>query len=410
MQIYLENVRIALRSIKANLLRSILTIFIIAIGIMSLVGILTAISSIKSSINENFTSMGANTFNIKTTEGYFYVGKSGKRPKKNRKISYREAKEFQHSFGNYHKVSISSWLTGAATLKFKNQTTNPNIRVWGSDENYIFNSGYEISEGRNFSFDEINFGRFVAIIGSDVKDDLFPLVSPIGESISVGDTKFKVIGVLKSKGSSMGVSGDRMMVVPIDIGRQFIEKKLSYTISVMAQNIHSLNTVIDQAISRFRNIRGLKPIQENDFRIVKSDNLANMLIDNIKYVTIAATLIGFITLIGAAIGLMNIMLVTVVERTREIGTRKALGATPKLIRDQFLIESIVICQLGGILGIILGVITGNIVAIFTSGSFVIPWIWIISGISLCVFVGVSTGILPAIQAAKLDPIEALRYE
>lgn len=208
----------------------------------------------------------------------------------------------------------------------------------------------------------------------------------------------------------MGVSGDRMMVVPIDIGRQFIEKKLSYTISVMAQNIHSLNTVIDQAISRFRNIRGLKPIQENDFRIVKSDNLANMLIDNIKYVTIAATLIGFITLIGAAIGLMNIMLVTVVERTREIGTRKALGATPKLIRDQFLIESIVICQLGGILGIILGVITGNIVAIFTSGSFVIPWIWIISGISLCVFVGVSTGILPAIQAAKLDPIEALRYE
>ena len=168
MQIYLENIQIALRSIKANLLRSILTILIIAIGIMSLVGILTAISSIKSSINENFTSMGANTFNIKTTEGYFYVGKRGERPKKNRKISYREAKEFKDSFGNYHKVSISSWLTGAATLKFENKKTNPNIRVWGSDENYILNSGYEISEGRNFSFDEIDFGRFVTIIGSDI--------------------------------------------------------------------------------------------------------------------------------------------------------------------------------------------------------------------------------------------------
>ena len=407
---YIENIIIALRSIRANLLRSLLTIMIISIGIMSLVGILTAIDSIKSSINENFTSIGSNTFNIKSKSGSLNVGKRGKKPKKNQKITFREAKDFKEIFGINNQVSISSLLTGTATVKYKTKKTNPNIRIWGSDEFYLANSGYILSEGRNFSLDEINYGRFSIIIGNDLKNELFPYETAIGKRISVGNNKFNVIGVLASKGSSFGFSSDRATIIPIDIGRQFIESRMSYVISIMVNDVAALNNTISQSIATFRNIRGLTPLQEDDFRIVKSDNLVNILIDNIKYVTISATLIGFITLLGAAIGLMNIMLVSVTERTREIGTRIALGATPKLIRNQFLIESIVICQLGGIFGIILGVISGNVVALFTDGFFVIPWLWIISSIFLCFCVGISTGIFPAIQASKLNPIDALRYE
>jgi putative ABC transport system permease protein len=410
MQVYFENIKIAIQAIQHNLLRSILTILIIAIGIMALVGILTAIESIKGSITENFTSMGANTFTIRNRGMGIRLGKEGKKPKTYKRISYREAKGFKESFGQHNIVSISAWMSGAASLKYKSQKTDPNIRVWGSDANYLATSGYEIAEGRNFTIDEINLGQPVIIIGSEVKEKLFGEESALGKVISAGSKKFRIIGVLNSKGSSIGFSGDKTVIVPIDIGRQFIETKLSYTLSTTVKDTYLLDAAIGEAIGHFRNVRKLKPSQEDDFAIVKSDNLANMLIENIRYVTLAATLIGIITLIGAAIGLMNIMLVSVTERTKEIGTRKAMGATSQLIRDQFLTEAIMVCQLGGLVGIILGVLVGNLTSSFIGGVFVIPWLWIFSGISLCIMVGIVAGIFPALQAAKLDPIEALRYE
>lgn len=410
MQVYFENIKIAIQAIQHNLLRSILTVFIIAIGIMALVGILTAIESIKGSITENFTSMGANTFTIRNRGIGIRLGEEGKKPKIYKRISYREAKGFKESFGQYNVVSISAWMSGSASLKYKSKKTDPNITVWGSDENYLVTSGYEIAEGRNFTIDEINLGHPVVIIGSEVKEKLFGEESALGKAISAGSKKFKIIGILKSKGSSIGFSGDRTVIVPIDIGRQFIETKLSYTLSTIVNDTYLLDASIGEAIWHFRTIRKLKPSQDDDFTIIKSDNLANMLIENIRYVTLAATLIGVITLIGAAIGLMNIMLVSVTERTKEIGTRKAMGATPQLIRDQFLTEAIVVCQLGGLVGIILGVLVGNLTSSFIGGIFVVPWIWIFSGISLCIIVGIVAGIFPALQAAKLDPIEALRYE
>lgn len=411
MQLYFENIRIALQAIRANMLRSVLTILIIAIGIMALVGILTAIESIKGSINQNFTSMGANTFTIKNAGMSIRVGKKGTRPKPHPAISYHEAIDFKNTFEGDGKVSVSSWVTGAGTIKYKSIKTNPDINVWGSDENYLATSGYELEEGRNFSIDEVRLGRRVIVIGNELKNKLFPNQSAIGKVISGGNLKFTVVGVLQKKGSSMGFSGDDMVLIPINIARQFFSRSgQSFTISVMANNTLQLDKTIGESIAHFRNIRNLKPIEEDDFTIVKSDNLANMLIENIQYVTMAATLIGFITLVGAAIGLMNIMLVSVTERTKEIGIRKALGATSKLIKNQFLIEAVVVSNIGGLFGIVLGVLIGNITAIFTKGLFVVPWLWMFSGIVLCIIVGVAAGFIPAMQAAKLDPIESLRYE
>ena len=411
MKLMLENIKIALQSVKSNLLRTVLTIFIIAIGITALVGILTAIDSIKHSINDNFTSMGANTFNIRNKGMKLRAGKRGTKPKSFPSIKYADAIKFKERFNNTANTSVSTFASSVATIKYERKKTDPNINITGTDENYLLTSGYKIAKGRNFSIDEINYGRHVIIIGEEVKNIVFGLNNDIGKVITVGSNKYKVIGILEKKGSSMGFGGDKNCLIPIVNSRQYFSyPNQSFTISCLADGPEELDSKIGEAISEMRVVRGLKPIEEDNFEIIRSDNLAQILIDNIKYVTIAATLIGIITLFGAAIGLMNIMLVSVTERTKEIGTRKALGATAAIIRNQFLIEAVVICQLGGIAGIILGVAVGNITSIFTGGSFIIPWLWILSGVVLCMMVGLLSGIFPAAKAAKLDPIEALRYE
>ena len=339
------------------------------------------------------------------------IGKDGEKPKNYPPIKYRDAEHFKEKYDFTSKVSISSWVAGAATVKYKSYKSDPNISVWGTDENYLFTSGYELSQGRNFSLDEINFGRNVIIIGKEVKNKVFPNTTAVGKTITGGNLKFKVIGVLKEKGSTMGFGGDKTVLIPITYARQFFSRSSqSYTISVMCNNVEELDPAIGAAIAKFRSVRKLKPIQEDNFTIVKSDNLANMLIENIRYVTLAATLIGIITLIGAAIGLMNIMLVSVTERTREIGVRKALGAKKNTIAVQFFMETLIIGQFGGVLGIILGILIGMAVSAGVGFDFTTPWLAMFWAIVVTLITALVSGLYPAIKASKQDPIESLRYE
>lgn len=411
LKLFVENFKEAIKSIKSQLLRTILTAMIIAVGIMALVGILTSIDAMKSSISSNFTSMGSNTFSVKNT-GSFSGMRRGRKLKVHPPISFQEALAFKEKFDFPSFVSVSNRATSLATLKRLSKKTNPNVSVFGVDENYLITAGYEIDQGRNFSSHDIFYGTSTTLIGKNVADQLFPgKSSPIDQLIKIGAGKYKVIGVLKSKGSSFGFSGDNIALIPLTNARQhFPQNRPSFLINVMTPNSRKMDLAIGEATASFRMIRKDPIGKENSFNISKSDTFSKLLLENISEVTISATIIGLITLLGAAIGLMNIMLVSVTERTKEIGIRKAIGANSAAIRNQFLIEAIAICQLGGILGIVLGILIGNLVGGLMGSDFIIPWNWIILGVSLCVIVGLISGFYPAHKAAKLDPIDSLRYE
>ena len=409
--IFKDNLRIAIRAISSNRVRAILTMCIIAFGIMALVGILTAIDAIKSSLTSQFTMMGANSFTISSRGMNVQVGNDRRRIRNHSLITYHQAIEFKELFKEPAWVSVSFNATGMSTVKYGSEETNPNVNLVGVDENYLAVSGYEVERGRNFSPDEIQMNRRLVLLGSEIAADLFPSgVDPVGKDVSVAGLKLQVAGVLKSKGASQ-LSGDNICLMPVSAARQYFSRpNMNFSIAIMPLNPVNLDVMAGQAEGVFRIVRNLDPSDESDFNVLKSDTILNMLLKNIRYVTLAATLIGIVTLFGAAVGLMNIMLVSVTERTREIGVRKAVGAKPKTIKYQFLFESIMIGQLGGILGIILGIIIGNAVSSMLRSSFVIPWLWVTMGIVVCFIVGVVSGYAPAVKAANVDPIKALHYE
>jgi putative ABC transport system permease protein len=409
--IYEDNFKIALASIKTNKLRTVLTVSIIAFGIMSLVGILTAISSIENSLKEQFANMGSNTFKITSQTFVTHRMRQKGEARRNEPISYKDIRRFEkfYKFPSYKSYIFAA--TSIAVVKFKSKKTNPNITVWGIEGDYLKTSGNKIKQGRFFSHTEITKGRNVAIIGSKLKQKLFGNLPAIGSFIKIGDIKYKVVGIFDEKGSSMIDKTDNMVIIPLTTARNnFYRSNISYQIMLQPQNINLMKPAKNYAIIAMRKAKRLKPGEKNNFEIVKSDNLIRTLMKNLAVITTSTTIIGLITLFGAAIGLMNIMLVSVSERTREIGIRKAVGATPKIIRQQFLFESIFIGEIGGILGIILGILAGNLVTLIIGSSFVIPWLWILLGVLLTFIVGILSGLIPAAKAAKLDPIIALHYE
>lgn len=409
------NIALAFRSLRKSKMRSSITIGIIALGIMALVGILTATEGLKASIYNNFSGMGANSFQITnqvlktTSEGMGF----NRRRIRQEKIEYRQAIAFQERFTFPAMTGVSMLGTGTATVTYASEKTNPNIRVFGVDDRYLHVSSTNLDLGRNFTPSEVHSGAYVCILGNGIAQKLFgdaAYFTALGKKISVGYVKYTVVGVAEKKGGSMSGNMDNYVFVPLQNARSVYGGDASFVISIFVPNIALIDLATEEAEGLFRQIRELRPGEGLNFGIMKNDNLASMVLQNITFVSGAALFIGLITLLGAAIGLMNIMLVSVSERTREIGVSKALGARNSTIKNQFLTESLLISLLGGLLGILMGILFGNIVSLLLGVGFVIPWAWVLVGILLCTGVGLLSGVFPAAKAARLDPIQALRYE
>ncbi|MDQ6845339.1 MAG: ABC transporter permease [Bacteroidota bacterium] len=420
-----DSLSLAFRTVKSNKLRTGITVAIIAFGIMALIGIVTAIASMNQSLSENFSTMGANGFAIRYRDRSIHLGRrndvkktnisSLKQKKSNtgKIFTYQEAKLFKELYGFPAKVSIS--LRGPNNVVVNNDLikTNPNISMLGGDENYLSQSGYTLADGRNFNAIDVQSGRSICILGNSVAKKLYGdnISRALDKIIKVADINYRVIGVLKDKGSSALLNADNVVITTYNnIRRLFPTDGTTFDIGITVNNMNDMEAAIGEAKGTFRPIRKLAVDEENNFYIDKSDSIAEVFKSSLGAITTAAAFIGLITLIGAAIGLMNIMLVAVNERTREIGLIKAIGGTRKSIRTQFLFESVLISLIGAIFGIILGVLVGNIVGMFLNTGFVVPWGWVIIGIVVCSAVGLFAGLYPAVKAARLDPIVALRYE
>ncbi|MEO7978177.1 ABC transporter permease [Flavobacterium sp.] len=412
LKLFKENIRIAFGSIKTQLLRTILTVLIIAIGITALVGILTVVSALENTISTDFASMGANTFNINQYESNVRNRGGNEREIVNPIISYPEAVAFKTKYKYpFTETSLSFTATSTAEVKYGAEKTDPEIKIVGVDEHFINNSGLETSLGRSFNQFDIENNTYSCIVGSDFEKGLLKDVNPIDKVISIRGAKFKVIGVLKEKGSTFGNSQDLRVLIPIQVARSlFTAPNINYTMSVMVSKKELLDQAIDNATSTMRRVRKLSPIRDNNFGVVRSDDLINRILGITQYLGWAAWIISIITVLGSSIALMNIMIVSVTERTREIGVRKALGAKRTTVATQFFIETLLIGQIGGLVGIVLGILLGFGIANAMSFDFVIPWTAIFAAFATSFMVAIVSGLYPAIKASKLDPIEALRYE
>jgi len=422
-----DSLSLAFRTVRSNKLRTGITVAIIAFGIMALIGIITAIASMNQSLSENFATMGANSFSIQYRDFSLRMGGGGgsrvkktdsrtlKQKKSNEKkiITYQQAKLFKERYTFPARVSISLPGPNSIIVQANDVKTNPNISMTGGDENYLIQNGYTLGGGRNFNKLDVESGRSICILGNSVAKKLYGdnTLKALDQTIKSDGVNYRVIGVLKDKGSSAFFNADNIVLTTYNnIRRLFPTDGTSYNIGIMVNDLKQMDAAIAEAKGVFRPIRGLAIDEANNFYIDKSDSIAEVFKTALGSIGLAAAFIGGITLLGAAIGLMNIMLVAVSERTREIGLIKALGGKSKSIRSQFLFESIFISLIGAVLGIILGVIVGNVVGLFLNTGFVVPWVWMFIGIIVCTAVGLFAGLYPAFKASRLDPIVALRYE
>ncbi len=410
--LFKENIGIAFESIKSQLLRTILTVLIIAIGITALVGILSAVSALENTISSDFSLMGANTFNLQRYERTSQRQGGGETRKINPVISYREVTQFKERYQYpFTQTSISFTGTSGAEVKYENEKTDPEVSVLGVNEFFLSNSGLTLEKGRDFNTVDIRNSSNVAILGSDFANGLFENTDPIDKAISLRGIKFRVIGILESRGSTFGNQQDLRVLIPIQLARSiFTQPSINYNLSVKVDNKEYLEAAQDEAIITFRNIRKLNPIEDNNFGLERSDDLINRIATISGYLNLAAWIISIITILGSSIALMNIMLVSVTERTREIGVRKALGAKRKTIATQFFMETLIIGQIGGVIGIILGILVGYGVASTADFEFTAPWKAVLWATVITILVAILAGSYPAAKAAKQDPIESLRYE
>lgn len=426
---YKDSIALSWKNVKGNKLRTAITVIIMALGIFALILIITSIKAASNSLTTSFSTMGANSFSLRFKDRNIRFGrnnssdKSRKESKTNLRqrksnyginIDYLQAKAFKDRYEfPGAKVSMAVRANSGIVANIGSKKTNPDVSLFGGDENYLELNGYTIAFGRNFTLGEVEAGNNVCIIGSSVAEKLFETnpAKAIDAVINVDNKPYRVIGVLEDKGSSAFFNTGRVIITPVNnVRKYFASNNASYIVAVNVQDLKMMDAAIGEAKATFRPIRKLAIKDEENFFIDKSDSIAESLLTNLGFLEKGTIGIAFITLIGAAIGLMNIMLVAVNERTKEIGLAKALGGTKVDIRRQFLFESIIISLMGAVAGIIAGVLVGNIVAVLLKTGFVIPWGWVVAAILVCSGVGLAAGLYPAHKASKLDPIDALRYE
>ncbi|MFM9910835.1 MAG: ABC transporter permease [Chitinophagaceae bacterium] len=423
---YGDTFTLAVRTVRGNKLRTALTVAIIAFGIMALVGINTAIEAIKQKFTESFSSMGANGFTIRYREPRFFGGgnddikkeKKGQRKEKKsnmgKPITLIQAETFKQNYDFPAHVCLNMFGVRDGIVSFESKRSNPTVRVIGSDENFVDQNGFTLAFGRNLTVLDVESGRNVCLIGKDIVTKFFGenLELPLEKVIMINNIPFRVIGTLKPKGSTLGMSWDNTVITSYNNVRRYFNSNpnASFSIQIKVNDLKMMDGAIGQASGTFRPIRKLSTIESDNFAIDKSDSFVELLLRNLSLITVAAIVIGIITLLGAAVGLMNIMLVSVTERTKEIGLIKAIGGKKASVRNQFLNEAIIISLLGAAIGIFLGIVLGNVVGLLLATSFIIPWGWIVAGIIICSATGLLAGLYPAIKASRLNPIEALRYE
>ncbi len=423
---FVDSLILAIRTIRGNKLRAGITISIIAFGIMALIGIITAIKAMNQKFNEGFSTMGANTFTLRFRERTIQVNnnrgeaelsqknrqKKERQSSQGKKITKFEAEEFVRKFDYEAIKGISIFGNRNNTAAYKNIKTNDNVLLFGGDENYLLMNGFDLEQGRNLSADDVKTGSNICLLGFDVANKLFQGNSSkaINTIIHINNIAYRVIGVLGSRGATFGFSRDNIIITTYSNADKNFSRGFSYVVAVMTKDLVQTNSAMGEAEGLFRSIRKLSTTEVSNFVADRSNSIAEKAINSLRFLTLSATIIGLITLIGSAIGLMNIMLVSVSERTREIGLVKAIGGKKSNIITQFLLEAVAISILGSMAGIIAGVLVGNIFSIFLKTGFVIPWNWVIYGILICTATGLLAGIYPAIKAGRLNPIEALRYE
>ena len=404
-----ESFRMAIEAIRQNKLRSILTLLGISIGVFSVIGVMTAIRTLESSVNSQLDIFGTNTFMVQKYPAIRIHG-PGNKYRKRKNIDFFQYEELKRRAKLPLRVSVAD-DTGERNIRYKDNVLKKTADVVGVDEWGLRTYKTYLADGRNFTEDDIRFSRNITILGPDVVDILFPFEDPIGKVIQIKGLDYTVIGVTERKGQAFGQSQDYFALIPISLYLQrYSSRWTSLGINVEAESPEIFEKTIDEVIGLMRVIRKVPPEQENDFEIISNEELLKTFAGLTGGIKLFAGAVSVIALLVAGIGIMNIMLVSVTERIKEIGIRKAIGATKGDIMTQFLTEAVFLSQFGGIVGVILGILGGNIVAVLLNVPAVIPMDWAFYGLVVCSVIGIGFGIYPAWRAANLDPIESLRYE
>jgi putative ABC transport system permease protein len=410
-----EAFKMANTAIMSHKLRSFLTLIGIIAGVASIIAVMTGISVIQSTFEAEMSILGTTTFQVqKWAAGGPISEEEGRKIRQRRPLTVKHANAIRDKVKTVDLVGPELW-TYNHIAKYKGRDTNPNLIMCGGTPEYAPNNTHYIGLGRNISNEDIKIGRKVVVIGYAIANELFPWTDPIQKTIRIDGKKFKIVGVFESKTSALFGNYDNYLLIPISTferhygkWRQGAENSVNITVNARSPELLQDAIAETRAVMRFE--RNLKPLEEDDFTIFSNDSQINTFNETTAGIKMAAFIIGIIALVVAGIGIMNIMLVSVTERTKEIGIRKSLGAKRKNIMMQFLLEAIILCNMGGTVGVLVGFGLGNIVTIFTDFAVNIPLEWTIGGLLFCTAVGLTFGLWPAMVASKMDPVDALRFE